>query len=67
MLRIVSLGTPRSNGAALWRRIGNTGKAQEWFDHVAEEVDEEVDEEGPQHWILAAAEQQRTDPQEWFG
>jgi len=47
----------------LWRRIGDIRQAQEWFDRVSDEiVDSEV-----QHWILAASEQQRTDPQEWFG
>jgi uncharacterized protein (DUF2225 family) len=47
----------------LWRRIGDLRQAREWFDRVPEEI---VDSDG-QHWILAAAEQQRTDPQEWFG
>jgi hypothetical protein len=30
-------------------------------------VGDEVIDEASQHWIVAAAEQQRTDPQEWFG
>jgi uncharacterized protein (DUF2225 family) len=47
----------------LWRRIGDVRQARDWFDRVADEI---VDGEG-QHWILAASEQQRTDPQEWFG
>jgi uncharacterized protein len=47
----------------LWRRIGDADQAKEWFDRVADEI---VDSDS-QHWILAAAEQQRTDPQEWFG
>ncbi|HVF40178.1 MAG TPA: DUF2225 domain-containing protein [Gemmatimonadaceae bacterium] len=47
----------------LWRRIGDLAQAREWFDKVAEEVSDH----GSQHWIVAAAEQQRTDPQEWFG
>lgn len=47
----------------LWRRIGDMRQARDWFDRVSDEI---IDGEG-QHWILAAAEQQRTDPQEWFG
>ncbi|MFN2601282.1 MAG: DUF2225 domain-containing protein [Gemmatimonadaceae bacterium] len=47
----------------LWRRIGDVQQAREWFDRVSDEI---VDAEA-QHWILAASEQQRTDPQEWFG
>ena len=47
----------------LWRRIGDIQQARQWFDRVSDEL---VDPEA-QHWILAAAEQQRTDPQEWFG
>jgi uncharacterized protein (DUF2225 family) len=47
----------------LWRRIGDLHQAREWFDRVPDEI---VDLQG-QHWIEAAAEQQRTDPQEWFG
>ncbi len=47
----------------LWRRIGDVGKARTWFDRVPDEITDP----GPQHWIIAAAEQQRTDPQEWFG
>lgn len=47
----------------LWRRVGEEEQAREWFDRVPEEI---VDSTS-QHWILAAAEQQRTDPQEWFG
>jgi len=47
----------------LWRRIGDIQQARQWFDRVSDEL---VDAEA-QHWILAAAEQQRTDPQEWFG
>jgi outer membrane PBP1 activator LpoA protein len=48
--------------AELWRRIGDLGQAREWFDRVSDEISDE----SSQHWILAAAEQQRTDPQEWF-
>jgi uncharacterized protein len=47
----------------LWRRAGDLAKARDWFDRVADEV---TDPQG-QHWIVAAAEQQRTSPQEWFG
>lgn len=47
----------------LWRRVGDLSQARGWFDRVSEEV---ADDEA-QHWIAAAAEQQRTDPQEWFG
>jgi uncharacterized protein len=47
----------------LWRRIGDMNQARTWFDRVHEEVE---DSDG-QQWIIAAAEQQRTDPQEWFG
>ena len=46
----------------LWRRIGDLQKAGEWFDRVADEI---VDDSS-QHWIIAAAERQRTNPQEWF-
>ncbi len=46
----------------LWRRIGDNVKSHIWFDRVADEiVDPSV-----QNWILAAADQQRRDPQEWF-
>ncbi len=46
----------------LWRRIGDNAKSHIWFDRVAGEiVDPSV-----QNWILAAADQQRRDPQEWF-
>jgi uncharacterized protein (DUF2225 family) len=47
----------------LWRRIGDTSQAQNWFDKVPDEVTDV----SSQHWVIAAAEQQRTDPQEWFG
>ena len=48
--------------AELWRRIGDIQQAKEWFERVSEEL---VNLQA-QHWILATAEQQRTDPQEWF-
>lgn len=47
----------------LWRHVGDTCQARDWFDRVPDEI---TDPDG-QHWILAAADQQRTDPQEWFG
>ncbi|MDQ3244422.1 MAG: DUF2225 domain-containing protein [Gemmatimonadota bacterium] len=47
----------------LWRRVGDLAKARDWFDRVPEEVRED----SSQRWILAAAEQQRSDPREWFG
>ena len=47
----------------LWRRVGDIRQARDWFDRVPDAI---TDPEG-QHWILAAADQQRTDPQEWFG
>jgi uncharacterized protein (DUF2225 family) len=48
--------------AELWRRIGDLRKAEEWFDRVPEEVTDE----STQQWVIAAARQQKTDPQEWF-
>jgi hypothetical protein len=47
----------------LWRRIGDLSQARPWFDKVHDEI---IDESS-QHWVIAAAEQQRSDPQEWFG
>jgi Uncharacterized protein conserved in bacteria len=47
----------------LWRRVGDLGQAHTWFDRVQEEASNHDD----QQWVIAAAEQQRTDPQEWFG
>lgn len=47
----------------LWRRIGDEQKASEWFQRVPDEVNDAES----QKWILAAATQQSTDPQEWFG
>jgi uncharacterized protein (DUF2225 family) len=47
----------------LWRRIGDLNQSRDWFDKVADEITDH----SAQHWVLAAAEQQRTDPQEWFG
>ncbi len=47
----------------LWRRVGDLKQSRLWFDRV----EEEVEDSDSQHWIIAAAEQQRTNPQEWFG
>ena len=47
----------------LWRRVGDLGQARTWFGKVHEEVADNDD----QRWVIAVAEQQRTDPQEWFG
>lgn len=47
----------------LWRRIGDLNQASTWFD----KVQNEVEDSDAQHWIIDAAEQQRTNPQEWFG
>src|SRR5215208_3473945 len=46
----------------LWRRIGDTARAREWFDRVASEVTHPKD----QQWVLRAARQQRDTPREWF-
>jgi uncharacterized protein (DUF2225 family) len=46
----------------LWRRIGDLKQAEEWFDRVPGEVSDEAS----QQWVIAAALQQKTDPQEWF-
>lgn len=47
----------------LWRRIGDLGQARTWFEKVPDEV---LDSES-QEWIVAAADQQLINPQEWFG
>ena len=46
----------------LWRRIGHTARANEWFDAVAKEVVDPY----PQAWIVRQARQQRDEPREWF-
>jgi len=47
----------------LWRRVGETKLAAEWFNRVAsEEVDAHT-----QQWVIDAARQQRDCPREWFG
>lgn len=47
----------------LWRRIGDLQESRIWF----EKVPDEIVDTGLQHWVIAAAAQQQTDPQEWFG
>jgi hypothetical protein len=47
----------------LWRRVGDTKQATEWFNRVASEV---VDAH-TQQWVIDAARQQRDCPREWFG
>jgi uncharacterized protein (DUF2225 family) len=47
----------------LWRRVGDLGKASYWFS----QVEDEIVDLPTQAWITAAAEQQQSDPQEWFG
>lgn len=63
-------GVPKDDRAVLtylvgelWRRIGDERNAEEWFHRVAEEIVNETS----QSWIIAVTEQQREDPQEWFG
>jgi uncharacterized protein (DUF2225 family) len=46
----------------LWRRIGDEARADRWFALVGDEITDMQS----QSWVLAAAEQQRRDPQEWF-
>lgn len=47
----------------LWRRVGDTGQAREWFDRVPTEI---VDG-ATQQWVIDASRQQRDCPREWFG
>lgn len=47
----------------LWRRIGDTRRARQWFD----QVESEITDPGTQRWILEVALQQRDAPKEWFG
>ena len=47
----------------LWRRVGDNGQANEWFDRV----NGEITNAETQQWILDAARQQRDYPREWFG
>jgi uncharacterized protein len=46
----------------LWRRVGDTAQAYEWFDRVAAEVTDM----STQQWVIDAAAQQQVDPREWF-
>ena len=46
----------------LWRRIGDTALAAEWFDRVQEEV---IDSD-EQQWVADFAQRQKNDPREWF-
>jgi uncharacterized protein (DUF2225 family) len=46
----------------LWRRVGDTRKAREWFDRVAAETTDSPAEQ----WVLDLARQQRDQPREWF-
>lgn len=47
----------------LWRRVGDTETARDWFDKVADEVTSPQ----TQQWVIDAAVQQRDCPREWFG
>jgi hypothetical protein len=47
----------------LWRRIGDTAVGADWFNRVPDEV-LDIDS---QQWLIAAANQQRDCPREWFG
>jgi hypothetical protein len=47
----------------LWRRIGDTRKAEFWFESVTGEVTDLQN----QQWVVDAADQQRLNPREWFG
>lgn len=47
----------------LWRRVGDSGLAGEWFAKVPSEI---IDAQ-TQQWIVDAARQQRDCPREWFG
>jgi uncharacterized protein (DUF2225 family) len=46
----------------LWRRIGDSARAAEWFGHVALEVTDAAS----QQWIVDLARQQRDEPREWL-
>jgi hypothetical protein len=47
----------------LWRRVGDGGRARQWFDQVPQEVADP----STQQWVIDAARQQRDCPREWFG
>jgi uncharacterized protein len=46
----------------LWRRVGDSARAREWFDRVADEVTDVA----AQNWVVGLAEQQRDRPREWL-
>jgi uncharacterized protein (DUF2225 family) len=46
----------------LWRRCGDLAQAAHWF----EKVPGEVTDRDTQLWVLEAANQQRSEPKEWF-
>jgi uncharacterized protein len=47
----------------LWRRVGDIGQANRWFERVPPEI---IDP-STQQWVMDAARQQRECPREWFG
>ena len=47
----------------LWRRVGDAGRAADWFMRVQDEVTDPAS----QQWIVDAARQQTQCPREWFG
>jgi uncharacterized protein (DUF2225 family) len=47
----------------LWRRVGDSVKAREWFDKVSGEITNGQ----TQQWVVDASRQQRDCPREWFG
>jgi uncharacterized protein (DUF2225 family) len=46
----------------LWRRVGDTKRAVQWFDRVPSEIVAPL----AQRWVLKAALVQRDKPREWF-
>ena len=46
----------------LWRRVGDLKQAKDWFDRVPREITDQ----SSQQWVVSAADQQKSDPQEWF-
>ena len=47
----------------LWRRVGDTVRANDWFEKVVDEVTNAQ----TQQWVVDASRQQRDCPREWFG
>jgi uncharacterized protein len=47
----------------LWRRVGDSAQAQQWFNRVSSELNDPA----TQQWVVDAARQQRDCPREWFG